>query len=119
MAILDDLRQAATQAISAGATAARGQGTALKADFENLVRPNLDAILIQVAAITEDVIAGNIGSDQARDDFKTQWDAVQTLILAVSELALLAVQTIINAVLDALKTVVNIATTHAIGIGLL
>jgi hypothetical protein len=37
----------------------------------------------------------------------------------VAELALLAVQTIINAVLDALKTVVNTATTHAIGIGLL
>jgi hypothetical protein len=119
MAIVDDLRQGATAALSAGASAVRGQGAALTADFENLVRPNLDAILIQVAAITEDVVAGNIGTDQARDDLVTQLDRVQPLILAVAELALLAVQTIINAVLDALKTVVNAATTHAIGVGLL
>ena len=119
MAILDDLRTAATGALSAGAAAARGQGVALKADFENLVRPNLDAVLIEVAAITEDVVAGNIGADQARDDLATQRDRVQAVILAAAELALLAVQVIINAVLDAVKAVVNAAASRAIGFGLL
>ncbi len=119
MAILDDLRQAASGALSAGAAAARGQGTALRADFENLVRPNLDAVLVQIAAITEDVVARNIGADQARDDLATQRDRVQAVILAAAELALLAVQVIINAILDALKSVVNAAATRAIGVGLL
>jgi hypothetical protein len=119
MAILDDLKQAATQAISAGASALRGQGTALGADFENLVRPQLDGILIDIADITEDLTAGNIGAEQARDDLQTQLDRVQPVILAVAELELLALQTVINAVLDALKTAVNAATTRGIGIAVL
>lgn len=119
MAILDDLRTAVTNAISAGANAARGQGTALKVDFEVLVKPNLDAIVVQIAAITEDLIDDNISLDQARDDLKTQLDNVQPLILAEAELALLAVQVIINAVMNALKSAVNAATTGAIGIAVL
>jgi hypothetical protein len=119
VAILDDLRTVVTNAISAGANAARGQGAALKADFENLVKPNLDAVVVQIAAITDDVIAGNIGQEQARDDLRTQLDNIQPLILAVAELALLAVQVIINAVMDALKSAVNAATTGTIGVALL
>jgi len=116
---LDDLRTAATHALSAGVNAARGQGTALKADFERLVKPKLDAVVIQIAAITDDVVAGNIGLDQARDSLKTQFDNITPLVLAVAELALLAVQVIINAIMDALKAAVNTATTKGIGIALL
>lgn len=119
MAILDDVRSAVTNAISAGANAARGQGAALKADFENLVKPNLDDIVIKIAEITEDVIADNITQDQARDDLGTQLDRIQPLILAMAELALLAAQVIINAVMNALKSAVNTATTAAIGIAIL
>ena len=119
MAILDDLKAAATNALSAGATAARGQGAALKADFENLVKPNLDDIVTKIAAITEDVIADNISPEQARDDLGTQLDRIKPLVLAMAELALLAVQVIINAVMDALKSAVNAATTGAIGIAVL
>jgi predicted type IV restriction endonuclease len=119
LAILDDLRTAATQAVTAGVNAAKGQGAALRADFETLVKPRLDAVVIQIAAITDDVVAGIIGAEQAREDLKTQLDNIEPLILAVSELALLAVQVIINAIMDALKAAVNTATTRGIGIALL
>jgi predicted type IV restriction endonuclease len=119
LAILDDLRTAATQAVSAGVNAARGQGAALKADFETLVKPQLDAVVIQIAAVTDDAVAGIIGPEQAREDLKTQLDNIKPLILALSELALLAVQVIINAIMDALKAAVNTATTRGIGIALL
>lgn len=118
MAIVDEVRTAVGNAISAGAAAARGQGTALKGDFENLVKPNLEAVVMQVAAITEDLVAGNIGKDQARDDLKTQFDSVQPIILAEAELALLSIQVIINAVMNALKSAINTATTRAIGIAI-
>ena len=119
MAIADDLRTAATNALSAGVNAARGQGAALRVDFEALVRPNLEAIVIQIAAITDDAVLGNIGAEQAREDLATQLGRIQPLILGMAELALLAVQVIVNAVLDAVKAVVNAATTRAIGIPLL
>jgi hypothetical protein len=119
VAILDDLRAALRTAITAGASAARGQGVALRTDFEALVKPNLDAVAIQVAAIGEDLVRGNIGPDQARDDLQTQLDAVTPLILATAELSLLAAQVIINAVMDAIKGVLNAASTRAIGVALL
>jgi predicted type IV restriction endonuclease len=118
MAVLDDLRTAVTNALSAGAGAARAQGTALATDFEKLVKPNLDAIVVEAAAIAQDRIDGNIGDDQARDDLATQFDRVQTEILAAAELSLLAAQVIINAVLDALKAAIDTATTRAIGVAL-
>jgi predicted type IV restriction endonuclease len=119
VALVNDLRTAVTAALSAGVAAARGQGTALKADFEALIKPNLDAIVVQVAAIGEDLVAGNIGAAQARDDLHTQLDAVTPLILAEAELTLLAAQVIINAVMNALKSVINAASTRAIGVALL
>lgn len=119
MPILDDLRTAVTGAIAAGATAARGQGVALTGDFETLVKPNLDAVVVQVAAITEDLVAGNIGKDQAGGQYRTQLDNVPPIILAAAELALLAVQQIIDAVVNALTSVVNEATTRAIGFAVL
>lgn len=109
MDILGDLRRAVGGALSDGADAARTQGAALKSDFENLVRPQLDDILKQTAAITDDFLAGDIGKEQAQEDLLTQSNRIKPLILAVSELALLAVQVIIDAVLNALKSAVNTA----------
>lgn len=114
MAVIDDLRQAVSGAISAGSSAARAQGIALKGDFETLVKPQLDDILVQVAAITEDYTAGNILRDQAQGDLTTQRNRIVPVILGVAELALLAVQTIINAVMNALKTAVNTAAGIAL-----
>jgi hypothetical protein len=114
MAVIDDLRQAVTDAISAGSAAARAQGTALTGDFENLVKPQLDDILVQVAAITEDFTAGTILKDQAQGDLTEQRNRIVPVILGVAELSLLAVQTIINAVMDALKTSVNTAAGVAL-----
>jgi hypothetical protein len=114
MTILDDLRQAATSAISAGATAARGQGTALRGDFENLVKPQLDDILIRIADIASDFIATTISKQQAQDDLVEQYNRVEPVILGASELLLEAGQVIINAVLDALKTAVNAAVGVAL-----
>jgi hypothetical protein len=119
VAILDDLKLAAENAISAGARAARGQGVALKADFETLVRPQLNGVVIQMAAIADDLIVGNIDRDQASDDMKNQFDRVEAVILAAAELAQLAVQVIINAVMDALRNTINLATSAAIGFPLL
>ncbi len=114
MPIVDDLTNLATAALNAGATAARAQGAALSGDFENLVKPNLDDIVAQIAAITEDVVAGNIGADQAKDDLSTQMDRIEPLILTEAELALLAVQVIIQAVENALKGAVNTAAGVAL-----
>ena len=114
MAVIDDLRQAVSGAISAGASAARAQGVALKGDFESLVKPQLDDVLVRVAGITKDFIAGNILKDQAQDDLTEQRNRVVPIILGEAELALLAVQTIINAVMDALKTAVNTAAGIAL-----
>lgn len=114
MAILDDLRQAVTNAVSAGADAARAQGTALRGDFENLVRPQLDGVLVQVAAITSDFVDGNISQEQAQSDLATQCNRIRPIIIGAAELELLAVQTIIKAVLDALKAAVKGAAGVAI-----
>ncbi len=119
MALLDELKTAVTNGLSAGASAARGQGTALKADFENLVTPNLNAIAEEISVIGQDVVAGNIGADQAKDDIGTQLDRIQSLILASSELALLSAQIIIDAVNNAVKGVLNAATTAACGVAVL
>jgi len=81
-------------------------------------KSNLDAIVDQIAAITEDRIIGNIGDDQMKDDFATQSDRVRTEILAAADLGGRAVQVIVNAVLDALKSAVNAATHNAIGIAM-
>jgi hypothetical protein len=115
MAVIDDLRQAVSSAVAAGSTAARVQGTALKGDFENLVKPQLDDILVQIETITSQFVSGDISQDQAQDDLTEQCNRVTPVILGVAELAVLAVQAIINAVMDALKAVVN----KAAGIALL
>jgi hypothetical protein len=115
MALLNDLEAAATKALTAGVTAARAQGAALAGDFETLVKPNLDAIVVQVAAITQDRIDGAIGDDQARDDLSSQFGRVRTEALAMVELSELALQTIVNAVLAALKGAIN----AAVGVALL
>lgn len=114
MAMLDELKQAVSDAIKTGASEARAQGTALKGDFENLVKPQLNDILVQVESITKDYVAGNISKAQAQSDLTTQRDRIKPIILTVAELAFLAVQTIINAALDALKTVVNKAAGVAL-----
>jgi hypothetical protein len=114
MAVIDDLRQSVSGAISSGASAARAQGVALKGDFESLVKPQLDDILVRVAAITENYTAGNILEDQAQSDLAAQRNRVVPIILGVAELTLLALQTIINAVMNALKTAVNTAAGIAL-----
>ena len=115
MAVIDDLRQAAVNALSAGATATRAQGAALKADFEILVKPQLDDILAQIAAITADFISGNISKQQAQDDLHAQGNRIKPIILGEAELTFLAVQTIVNSVLNAVKSTVN----ATVGIALL
>ncbi len=107
MAVIDDLRQAVSQALAAGSSAARAQGTALRGDFENLVRPQLDDVLVQIESISSQFVVGDIGEDQARDDLNEQSNRVVPLILGVTELSELALQTVINAVMDALKAAVN------------
>jgi hypothetical protein len=114
MAIEDDVRQAVSAAISAGSSAARAQGIALKSDFEKVLKTQLDDVVVQTAAIAGDVALGNIGPDQAKDDLQTQKNRIVPIILGVAELAVLAVQTIINAVITALQAAVNKAAGVAL-----
>jgi hypothetical protein len=114
MAIINDIREAVNSAVSKGTAAARSQGAALHGDFESLVKPQLEDIYLQVAAIASDYIEGNILKDQAKDDLQTQCDRVQPIVLGVAELALLAVQSVINAILDALKSAANKAAGVAL-----
>lgn len=118
MALLDDLTQAADNALTTGATAARAQGVALAADYENLLKPNLQAIVVQLASITEARIAGTISTQLAQLNLNQQFESLSDLAVAETELVLLAVQTIINAVINALRSVINAATSRAIGVGL-
>lgn len=114
MALVDAFRQGVSNAVSAGSAAARGQGAALKSDFEVLVKPQLDDIIVQIASITEDYVSRSISKEQAQDDLSTQCNRIKPIILAVAELALLAIQTIINAVLNALREAVNAAAGIAL-----
>jgi hypothetical protein len=82
--------------------------------LRDVVKPQLEDIAEQVASITSDYVEGNIGKEQAQDDLVTQRNRIQPIILAVAELALQAVQIIINAVMDALKNAVNTATGIAL-----
>ena len=119
LAILDDLRTAATQAVTAGVNAAKGQGAALRADFETLVKPRLDAVVILDRGNHRRCRRRHHRRRAGARGSENQLDNIEPLILAVSELALLAVQVIINAIMDALKAAVNTATTRGIGIALL
>jgi hypothetical protein len=114
MAILDELKKAATNALSAGATAARQQGTALTGDFVSLARAQLEDVLEQIASIAEDYTLENISKDQAHDDIQTQCHRIKPIVLGIAELATLAVQQIIDAILDALKATVNAAAGVAL-----
>jgi hypothetical protein len=118
MAPLDDLTQAAESTLTAGATTAPAQGVALAADYENLLRPNLQAIVVQLASITEACVTGTISKDLAELNLNQQFEQISDLAVAESELVLLAVQNIINAVINARKRVISTATTQAIGVGL-
>lgn len=119
MALLDDLRKAANDALAAGAMAARQEGVALASDFETLLKPNLEDIVVQIAAITEARIADTISADLAQANLRQQLDSIEDLAVAETELVLLAIQNILNAIIDALKAVVNAASSKAIGIALL
>ncbi len=116
MALVDDLQKAATDTLVAGATAARNQGLALAADFESLVRPNLLDVSERVAAITAARIAGTINDDLAKLNLQQQFERIADLAIGQAELVVLAVQNILNAIIDALRAVVNAASTRAIGI---
>jgi hypothetical protein len=109
MSIQDELGKALSDGLKAGATAARGQGAALRADFENLVKPQFDDIVAQLAGIAQNLLDGNIGPDQARAASQTQMDGIPPIIEAAAELAVLAVQVIVNAVIGALKSAINTA----------
>lgn len=114
MGVLDDLKTALTKGLDAGAAAVRQQGTAIKDDFTDFIRPNFDAIVAELAQIGEDRLAGRIGDQQAQDDAADQLASVKTILEAEAELGALAIQTIANAVLDALKSALNAAVGIAL-----
>ncbi len=116
MALLNDLQKAATDALTAGAAAARNQGVALAADFETLLRPNLLDVIARVSAIAEARIAGTITAELARLNLQQQFERIEDLAIGQAELVLLAVQNILNAIIDALRLAVNAASNRAIGI---
>jgi hypothetical protein len=118
MSLADDLSRAASDALTAGVNAARGEGVALAADFRNLLEPNLLDIVGRIADIAAARIAGTITTDLARLDLRLQFESIEDLAVAEANLVLLAVQNILNAVINALKAVINTATTHSLGFAL-
>ena len=118
MSLADDLSKAASEALTAGVNAARGEGVALAADFQKLLEPNLLDIVRRIADITAARIAGTISTELAQLDLKPQFESIEDLAEAAEELVLLAVQNILNAVINAVKAVINSATTHALGFAL-
>ena len=119
MAVIDVLKPLVQSGISAGISTARSQGQALRADIDNLIKPQMEDVVKQIASITEARLADRIEDDQAQDAIRTQLDRIQPLLLALGELSLLAVQTIVNAILDAIKQGVDGILQGAIGITLL
>ena len=114
MAILDDLQAALKNGIAAGAASAQTQGVNLAQDALNAIEPNLKAVVAELAAIAQDRVDGNIGDQQAKDGVTTQLNRIPTLITEATELVAVALQAIIDAVLNALKAAIGAATGVAI-----
>jgi len=64
--VVDVLRTAVNEAIWAGANAVRRKGLKLRADFETIIKPNLETVVIHAAAITVDFKSGNLTQDRLR-----------------------------------------------------
>jgi hypothetical protein len=109
MTVLSDVQAAAENALTAGANAARNEGKGLAADLASQLKPNLLDIAAQIASITEARIAGTITTELAQLNLKQQFESIEDLAIAEEELVLLAIQDILNAVIDALKAAVNAA----------
>ena len=109
MTVLNDVQTAAEKALTAGMTAARNGGKGLAADLASQLKPNLLDIAAQIASITEARITGTITTELAQLNLKQQFESIRDLAVAEAELVLLAIQDILNAVIDALKAAVNTA----------
>lgn len=109
MTVLNDVQTAAEKALTAGMTAARNGGRGLAADLASQLKPNLLDIAAQIASITEARSTGTITTELAQLNLKQQFESIRDLAVAEAELVLLAIQDILNAVIDALKAAVNTA----------
>jgi hypothetical protein len=77
--------------------------------ISNLATTSLKSLAINLVDIEAMQIAGTIATGQANLLLDMQKNALKTVLLSEEGLGLLAAEAAINAVLDAVKTAVNIA----------
>jgi hypothetical protein len=113
--IASDVTSALQAAARAGASAASGAGRNLSDAIENYVVPNLRDIGINVSDIIEKRQSGAYTVDVAQTMLESECDAVKEVIETATTLAVMEVEQIYNAMMTALAGAVN----QAAGVALL
>ena len=113
--LVSDIAGSLKDAARAGASAASSAGRDLTGDVETFVVPHLQDIAVQVASIVEKHTAGIFTDITAQTLLQSECDAVKTLVETATTLVVLEVQQICAAILDALSGAVN----KAVGVALL
>jgi hypothetical protein len=93
-------------------TAGESLGTAIWGQIANYAIPELRKIAIQIEAIEENL--GDYTPDGARALFDMQKQAALGVIVAMTTLTLLDVQNALNAILAAVKTIINAAVKFSL-----
>jgi hypothetical protein len=114
MSIEEDITAALTAGAKAGAAAASTAGKDFSEDITKFVVPHLEDIGLQLASIVTKRLAGIYTDATAKALIDSEEDAIQTLVEAVTTLAVLDVQNIVNAIVDALNGAVNTAVGFAL-----
>jgi hypothetical protein len=98
--------------VQAMITAGEGLGTALWGQIKSYAIPELQKIAIQIAAIEENL--EEYTPDGARALLDMQKQAALGVIVAMTTLTLLAVQNALNAILTAVKGMINAGVGFAL-----
>jgi hypothetical protein len=112
--IASDITSALQSAARAGALAASSGGRNLSDAIENYVVPNLRDIGINVADIIEKQQTGAYTADIAQTMLASECDAVKEVIETATTLAVIEVEQIYNAMMTALAGAVNKAAGVAL-----
>jgi hypothetical protein len=101
--------------VSAMATAGQGLGAAVWNDIQTYAIPEFEKIAVQIAAIEANAASPNpYPPDAAKALMDMQVRASVGVIVGMTALTLLAIQSAINQILQAIKTAVNTALQFAL-----
>lgn len=112
---VDTLTQALTQGARAAGNALSASGRNVRGDIDKFVVPELRSIAEQLVLLEEKKLRGVLTQNSAQMVLHAQIDGVKrTIIPAMVELTLTELQSVINAALQAVASVVNGALGFAV-----